>query len=104
MASAAQRPLWSCSKSIEWQRQQAQWCWDEQQAGAAGSVGLLLLAGSLQAILLLLYVVDTENRLMNSRGERVRGLGEKGEGIEKCTLVVSEQSWRCKVQLRGYSQ
>ena len=32
------------------------------------------------------------------------GDGEKGEGIQKHKLVVTEQSWGCKVQHREYSQ
>ena len=41
---------------------------------------------------------------MVDREEGFRGFGEKGEGIEKCRLVVTKQSWGCKVQHRGYSQ
>ena len=33
-------------------------------------------------------------KMMQSEG--VGGLGEKGEAIEKCTLVVTEQSWDVK--------
>ena len=34
--------------------------------------------------------IDTENRLMVARGARFRGLGERGEGIEKYRLVVTK--------------
>lgn len=37
---------------------------------------------------------DAENRLMAEREEWAQGLGEKGEGIQKDRLVVTEQSWR----------
>ena len=47
--------------------------------------------------------IDTENRLMVARGEGVGGLGEKGEGIKKSKLVVTEQTQGCKVQHREYS-
>ena len=32
------------------------------------------------------------------------GKGEEDEGIQKYQLVVSEQSWGCKVEHREYSQ
>ena len=35
-------------------------------------------------------LIDTENRLMIAREERVWGAGKKGEGIEKYRLVVLE--------------
>ena len=44
------------------------------------------------------------NRLVVARGERVGGLGEKGEGTEKYRQVVTEQSWGYKVQHRKYIQ
>ena len=47
---------------------------------------------------------DTENRLMVARGEGVGGLGEKGEGIKKSKLVVTEQTQGCKVQHKEYNQ
>ena len=34
----------------------------------------------------------------------VQGNGLKGEGIKKYRLVVTEQSWGCKVQHREYGQ
>ena len=37
-------------------------------------------------------------------GSGVGGMGEKGEGIEKYRLVVTEQSRGCEVQCRKYSQ
>ena len=40
---------------------------------------------------------------MVARGEGVGGLGEKGEGIKKSKLVVTEQTQGCKVQHREYS-
>ena len=48
---------------------------------------------------------DTENILTVARWEE-RGWedGEKGEEIKKYKLVVTEQSWECKVQQIGYSQ
>ena len=46
----------------------------------------------------------TKNRLMGADGRGVGGLCEKGEGIERYRLVVTEQSWGCKVQHREYSQ
>ena len=42
-------------------------------------------------------LIDTENILMAARWKGRRGEGEKGEGI-KYNLVVTEQSWGCKVQ------
>ena len=42
--------------------------------------------------------MGTENRL------QVEGLGGKGEGIEMYRLVVSKQSWRCKVEHRKRTQ
>ena len=48
--------------------------------------------------------IDTKNRLMVVRGEGTGGLGEKGEGIEQYKLVVTKQSWECKVQHKEYSQ
>ena len=39
---------------------------------------------------------------MNLR-EKGGGLAEKGEGIEKYTLVVTKNSWGCKVQYGKYS-
>ena len=33
-------------------------------------------------------LIDTENRLLGARAGRVRGLGEKDEGIKKYKLVV----------------
>ena len=41
---------------------------------------------------------------MVARGEGVGGLDEKSEGIKKYRLVVTKQSWRCKVQHREHSQ
>ena len=35
----------------------------------------------------------TKNRLMGADGRGVGGLCEKGEGIERYRLVVTEQSW-----------
>ena len=35
-------------------------------------------------------LIDTENRLKVAREEVIGGLGEKGEGIEKYRLVVTE--------------
>ena len=43
-------------------------------------------------------LIDAKNRLRVARWEGVVGLGIKGEGIEKDRLVVTEQSWGCKVQ------
>ena len=40
---------------------------------------------------------------MVARLEGVRGLDEKGEGIKKYKLVVTKQSWGCKVQHRKFS-
>ena len=37
-------------------------------------------------------------------GRRAGGMGEKGEGIRKYKLVVTEQSWGCKLQHREHSQ
>ena len=39
-----------------------------------------------------------------ARGEGAWGLGGKGEGSEKYRLVVTKESWGCKVQHRKYSQ
>ena len=47
-------------------------------------------------------LADTENILMVARGERGWRLGEKGGGIEKYRLVVTEQSWGREVQHREY--
>ena len=41
---------------------------------------------------------------MVARGEGLWKLGEKGEGIEKYRMVVTEWPWRCQVQHREYSQ
>ena len=35
-------------------------------------------------------LLDTENKLMIARWERVWGLSEKGEGIKKYKLIVTE--------------
>ena len=35
-------------------------------------------------------LVDTENKLVVTRGEGLEGLGEKGEGIKKCKFSVSK--------------
>ena len=45
-------------------------------------------------------------REQTDSGERGGGWGPsiKGEGIKKYTLVVTEQSQRCKAQHRDYSQ
>ena len=43
-------------------------------------------------------LTDTENRLMVAKWERIWRLGEKGERIDKYRLVVTKQSWGCKVQ------
>ena len=40
-------------------------------------------------------LIDTENRLIVARGEEFGRVGEKGEGIKKYKLVVTEQSWGC---------
>ena len=37
-------------------------------------------------------------------GGDLGGMGEKGEGIRKHRLVVTECSWGCKIQNREYSQ
>ena len=37
-------------------------------------------------------LIDTEHRLTVARGEGAGGLGEKGEGIEKCRLIITKQS------------
>ena len=42
------------------------------------------------------------DRLVVARGVGVGGLGEKGEGIKKHKLVVTEQSWGGEVQRREY--
>ena len=44
-----------------------------------------------------------ESRLVAARGEGAWGTEGKGEGIKRCRLVVTEQSWGCKVQHREYS-
>ena len=49
-------------------------------------------------------LIDRENRLMVARGEGVGVLGEKSKGIEMCKLVVTKQSWGCKVQHKKYTQ
>ena len=49
-------------------------------------------------------LIDRENRLMVARGEGLWKLGEKGEGVEKYRMVVTEWPWRCQVQHREYSQ
>ena len=46
----------------------------------------------------------TENISTVARWQGVGRIGEKGEGIKKYKLVVTEQSWGCKVQHREYSQ
>ena len=43
--------------------------------------------------------MDTEIKLVVARGEGFGELGEKGEGIKKYKLIVTKQSWVCKVQL-----
>ena len=43
-------------------------------------------------------LIDADNILMVARWERVRGMGEKGEGIKKYRLVVTEQSRGGEVQ------
>ena len=48
--------------------------------------------------------IGTENRLMVATWEGGWGSDEKGEGIEEYRLVVTKQSWGCKVQHREYSQ
>ena len=48
-------------------------------------------------------LIDTENKLIISRWEGNWGLGEKCEGIKKYKLVVTKQSWGCKVQHKEYS-
>ena len=40
---------------------------------------------------------------MVARGVGVGGMGEKGEGIKKYKLVVTKQSWSCKIQHREKS-
>ena len=46
-------------------------------------------------------LIDTENILTVARWEGGRGgLGDYGEGIEKCRPVVTEQAWGCRVQHR----
>ena len=47
---------------------------------------------------------DTENILTVAKWEGVGGMGEKGEGMKKHKLVVTEQSWEYQVQQREYSQ
>ena len=47
-------------------------------------------------------VIDTENTLTAARWEGVGRLGGKGERIKKYKLVVTEQSWGCKVQQREH--
>ena len=42
--------------------------------------------------------------LTDARWEEVGGMGEKGEGIKKHQLVVTEQSWAYKIQHREYSR
>ena len=49
-------------------------------------------------------LTDTENILKVARWEGGWGMGEKGEVIKKCKLVVIEQSQGCKVQYKEYSQ
>ena len=49
-------------------------------------------------------LIDTENSVMVARGEWGWGVGERGEGIKKYKLAVTELSWGCKVQHREYSQ
>ena len=44
----------------------------------------------------------TFSRLPDQRG--IGDMGEKGEGIKKHRLVVTEQSQGCKVQHREYSR
>ena len=44
-------------------------------------------------------IIDMENVLMAARWE-VGKIGEKGEGINKYKLVVTEQSWGCRVEHR----
>ena len=48
--------------------------------------------------------INTENRLMADSGKGLGGLGEKGKEIKKYKLVVTEQSQRCKLQHKEYSQ
>ena len=49
-------------------------------------------------------LIDTENILTVARWEGIGGDGEKGKGIKKYKLVVTEQPWGCKVQYREYRQ
>ena len=45
-----------------------------------------------------------DERVFGGIGEEGGGIGEEGKGIKKHKLVVTEQSQRCKVQHREYSQ
>ena len=45
-------------------------------------------------------LIHTENILTIARWHGGWGHGEKGEGIKKHKLVVTEQSWEYKVQCR----
>ena len=45
-------------------------------------------------------LIGTESRLVVARGEGVMGQGDKGEGMEKHRLAVTEQPCRCEVQRR----
>ena len=48
-------------------------------------------------------IIGTENVLMVAGWRGVRGMGDKGEGINKNKLVVTEKPGSCKVQHREQS-
>ena len=45
-------------------------------------------------------LIDTENKLMATRWEGGKGVGERGEGIKKYKLVITKQSQGFKLQRR----
>ena len=48
-------------------------------------------------------VIDAENRLMVARGEGLGSWVKKAKGL-RSTMVVTKESWGCKVQHGEHSQ